>query len=126
MKIMIVDDNPEMLEVLSSAIRLWGHTVDTACDGVDAINLQLKNRYDVIITDADMPRMDGFELCKFMKERFPELYIIGMSGTYKEEAFRGAGADMCLAKPFSILDLQKAVKSRQRSLQETTDDMASL
>jgi len=115
MKIMVVDDNPEILEVLSSAIRLWGHAVDTACDGVDAINLQLKNRYDVIVTDADMPRMDGFKLCKFMKERFPELYIIGMSGTYDEKTFRDAGADMSLAKPFSILDMQKAVEGALQS-----------
>jgi len=125
MNVMVVDDNREILEVLSSAIRLWGHTVDTACDGFDAINLQLKNRYDVIVTDADMPRMDGFKLCKFMKERFPELYIIGMSGTYDEKAFRDAGADMSLAKPFSILDLQNAVKSGQRSFQVTRGDMES-
>ena len=123
MKIMVVDDNPEILEVLSSAMKLWGHTVDTARDGFDAINLQLKNRYDVIVTDADMPRMDGFKLCKFMKERFSDLYMIGMSGTYGEKAFRDAGADMCLAKPFSLLDLQKAVKSGQRSFQTTPDDM---
>ncbi|MDX9821369.1 MAG: response regulator [Syntrophales bacterium] len=115
MKIMVVDDNPDILEVLSSAIRLCGHTVDTACDGFDAINLQLKNRYDVIVTDADMPRMDGFELCKLMKERFPDLYIIGMSGTYGENVFREAGADMCLAKPFSILDMQEAVEGGLRS-----------
>ena len=72
-----------------------------------------------------MPRMDGFKLCKFMKERFPELYIIGMSGTYDEKAFRDAGADMSLAKPFSILDLQNAVKSGQRSFQVTRGDMES-
>ncbi len=125
MKIMVVDDNPEILEVLSSAIRLWGHAVDTACDGVDAINLQLKNRYDVIVTDADMPRMDGFKLCKFMKEQFPDLYVIGMSGTCGAKAFKDAGVDLYLAKPFTVVDLQKAVKSGQRFFQVTPGDMKS-
>jgi len=118
MKIMIVDDNPEVLEVLSSAIRLMGYTVDTALDGSDAINLQLKNRYDVVITDADMPKMDGFTLCELLKERFPDLYIIGMSGSHREDAFKAAGADMYLAKPFSIVDLQQAVEGALRSSQE--------
>jgi len=111
MKLLVVDDNPDILSFLSSAMTLIGHTVDTACDGVEAINLQLNNRYDVIVTDADMPRFDGFRLCKFIKTRFPDICIIGMSGTWGEKAFRNAGADAYLPKPFSIGELQKAVDS---------------
>jgi two-component system response regulator MprA len=110
MRLLVVDDDPDVLALLSSAMRLCGHTVDTAGDGLDAINLQLNNRYDAVITDADMPRMDGFRLCRFTKAQFPNIRVIGMSGAWAEKAFRKAGADMCLAKPFNIGELQKAVE----------------
>jgi two-component system capsular synthesis sensor histidine kinase RcsC len=109
MKLLVVDDNPDILELLSSALRLCGHAVDTARDGVDAVNLQLNNRYDIILTDADMPRMDGFKLCQFIKRQFPDILLIGMSGTWDEKTFRDAGADLCLCKPFRIGDLQHAI-----------------
>ncbi len=109
MKLLVVDDNPDILIFLSSAMARSGHTVDTARDGVEAINLQLNNLYDVIVTDADMPRFDGLRLCKFIKMRFPGICIIGMSGTSEEKAFKNAGADAYLRKPFSIGELQKAV-----------------
>ncbi len=112
MKLLVVDDNPDILEFLSSAMKLFGHTVDTACDGIDAIHLQSSNRYDAVITDADMPRMDGFSLCRFVKEQSPGVRIIGMSGVRGEKAFRNAGADVCLSKPFSISELREAVESR--------------
>ncbi|HOG17637.1 MAG TPA: response regulator [Syntrophales bacterium] len=112
MKLLVVDDNPNVRNFLSTAMKLNGHTVDTANDGIDAINLRLNNRYDAVITDADMPRMDGFRLCKFMKEQFPETRIIGMSGAWGEKAFKKAGADVCLSQPFSVADLKRAVESR--------------
>ena len=112
MKLLVVDDNPDILELLSSAMKLFGHTVDTACDGVDAISLQSNNRYDAVITDADMPRMDGFSLCRIVKEQSPGIRIIGMSGVCGEKAFRNAGADVCLSKPFSISELREAVENR--------------
>jgi DNA-binding response OmpR family regulator len=109
MRLLVVDDNKEIRNFLSSAMRHCGHTVDTASDGIDAINLRLSNLYDAVITDADMPRMDGFRLCRFMKAEFPDTRVIGMSGARGEKAFRNAGADVCLSKPFNIQDLQKAV-----------------
>jgi len=116
MRLLVVDDDPDILALLSSAMRLRGHTVDTAGDGLDAINLQLNNRYDAVITDADMPRMDGFRLCRFTKARFPSIRVIGMSGDWAEKAFRRAGADMCVSKPFNIGELQKGVEKHPSSL----------
>ena len=110
MRLLVVDDDPAILELLSSAMRLYGHAVDTARDGLDAVNLQLNHRYDAIITDADMPRMDGFRLCRFAKEQFPGIRVIGMSGSWAEKAFRKAGADLCLSKPFGLDELRKAVE----------------
>ncbi len=115
MRLLVVDDNKDIRDFLSSAMKICGHTVDTASDGIDAINLRLSNRYDAVITDADMPRMDGFRLCRFMKTEFPDTRVIGMSGAWGEKAFRKAGADVCLSKPFNIHDLRKAVDSSRLS-----------
>ncbi|HOI17785.1 MAG TPA: response regulator [Geobacteraceae bacterium] len=110
MRLLVVDDKPEIRKLLSSAMELCGHKVDTASDGIDAINLRLSNQYDAVITDADMPRMDGFRLCKFMKKEFPGTRVIGMSGAWGEKAFRNAGVDICLSIPFTMVDLKKAVE----------------
>ncbi len=110
MKLLVVDDDPAVLSILSAAMRLCGHAVDTAGDGLDAIDLQLNNGYDAVITDADMPGMDGFKLCRFMKAQFPNIRVIGMSGAWGEKAFRNAGVDLYVSKPFNIVELQKAVE----------------
>jgi len=119
MRLLVVDDDPAILELLSSAMRLSGHVVDTARDGLDAVNRQLNHRYDAIITDADMPRMDGFRLCKFAKAQFPGIRVIGMSGSWAEKAFRKAGADLCLSKPFGLDELRKAVEKLPPALVES-------
>jgi len=58
-----------------------------------------------------MPGVDGLRLCRFIKRRFPDSCITGMSGSRGEKAFKNAGADVCLSKPFSIDDLRKAVEN---------------
>ena len=55
MKLLVVDDNPDILHLLSSIITLFGHGVDRAGDGREAIRLLQKGRYDVVVTDVNMP-----------------------------------------------------------------------
>jgi two-component system sensor histidine kinase EvgS len=112
MNLLVVDDNPAILEILSDAMGLCGHHVDTAKDGIDAMALQEAHHYDVVITDAHMPGLCGFDLCRAIKARFPEVKIIGMTGSLSMAGFRNAGADLCLAKPFSIDRLRDAVENR--------------
>ncbi|MDA8125105.1 MAG: response regulator [Deltaproteobacteria bacterium] len=116
MRLLVVDDNPELLEVLSDAMALFGHEVDTAKDGIDAMDLQTNQHYDIVITDADMPRLDGIELCRFIKTHSPAVKIIGMSGSLALAEFKDAGADFCLSKPFSIDQLRDAVENRLHPL----------
>lgn len=74
MKLLIVDDSPEIVEILSSMMELIGHEVSKAYDGTEAVKQLLNNRYEVVITDAKMPIMDGVELCKFINRSF-QAYI---------------------------------------------------
>jgi two-component system NtrC family response regulator len=113
MKLLVVDDNPVILQILSLMLTRFGHGVDTASNGLEAIRLLEQCRYDVVVTDADMPQLDGAQLCKFLKSQLPDIHVIGMSGdptSLKE--LENAGADSCLPKPFGVDEIQSAIEDR--------------
>ena len=113
MKLLVVDDNPVILQILSSIITHFGHGVDEAGDGLEAIRLLQHGRYDIVVTDADMPRVDGIQLCRFVKGQRPDIRVIGMSGDLSAlKEMKNAGADICLSKPFGLDELQVAIESR--------------
>lgn len=110
MRLLIVDDCREIVNILSSFLELSGYATDGAQNGREAVDLLRNNHYDIVITDAEMPLMDGIELCKFIKDDFPAVYIIGISGSFSSlEKLRNAGADICFAKPFRIDEIENAV-----------------
>ena len=110
MRFLIVDDNPDILDIVSSIIALFGHGADRAKDGLEAMERFRNNRYDAVITDAEMPRIDGSALCRFLKSQESGVYIIGMSGsTAALQGLKEAGADVCLPKPFSMHSLEEAI-----------------
>lgn len=112
MKLLIVDDSVDITSILSSFLELSGHEIDKALDGVEAVELLRNNSYDVVITDGEMPRMSGIELCKFIKSDFPATYIIGMSGSFRAlNEFKNVGADVCFSKPFHIDEIENAIEN---------------
>jgi CheY-like chemotaxis protein len=112
MKLLIVDDYAEIVEILSAAMELSGHWVDEAYDGIEAIERLQNDSYDVVIVDAEMPRMGGVEVCKFLKSQFPDVYIIGMSGSFRAlKELKKAGADVCLSKPFHIDVVEEIIEN---------------
>ena len=115
MRLLIVDDSPEIVEILSSVLEVAGHEVDKAYNGTEAVQHLLDKRYEVVITDAKMPEMDGIELCKFIKAQFPDVYIIGISGYLEAlSELKDAGADICFSKPFKIEEIEEAIENRFR------------
>jgi len=112
MKLLIVDDCVDIVNILSSFLELSGHEIDKALDGIEAAELLRNNSYDVVITDAEMPRMGGAELCRHIKSDFPATYVIGMSGSFQAlNDFKAAGADICFAKPFHLDEMENAVEN---------------
>jgi len=112
MKLLIVDDCIEVVNILTSFLELSGYKIDKALDGIEAVELLRNNSYDVVITDAEMPRMGGVELCKFIKSDFPAIYIIGISGSFYALAeLKAAGADICFSKPFHIDEIEKVIEN---------------
>ncbi len=116
MKLLVVDDHPGIVKVLSSVVASIGHQADEAGGGFEAMEKLNNNRYDIVMTDAEMPGGDGIKLCRYIKSRFPDVFVIGMSGNlYALQSLRGAGADVCLLKPFGMDELNEAIEKRRKS-----------
>ena len=126
MKLLVVDDSPEVVEILSTILKLLGHGVDEAYDGIEAVQRLRENWYDIVITDARMPGMGGVEICNFLKLQFPDIYIIGISGSSVAlKELKDAGAHICLSKPFHLDELEEAVDNRARSALSNSNDTRS-
>jgi DNA-binding response OmpR family regulator len=115
MKLLVVDDDPGIVDILSTSLKESGYEVDSARDGIEAVERLRNNSYDVAIIDAIMPKMNGAEVCKFMKSLSPKTYIIGISG-YPDSLtkLKNEGADICFTKPFSIEQIKRAIKNHFR------------
>jgi CheY-like chemotaxis protein len=127
MKLLVVDDHPGIVKVLSSVVTCIGHQADEAGGGFEAMERMKSSRYDVVLTDAEMPGGDGIGLCKYIKSRFPDVYVVGMSGSpYALQNLRDAGADVCLLKPFGMDELNEAIEKRTHSSMSGLNSLRSV
>lgn len=115
MRILIVDDDPFMAEILKLYLVRAGFETDAAEDGIEALRLLEGGLYDVVITDAVMPGMTGFELCERVREIYPHIRVIGMTGAVNVTDFKKSGAHAWFYKPVPFGELHKAI---QRLFQE--------
>jgi len=103
--IITVDDAATMRKMISFTLRGAGHEVLEACDGVEALSLLRSNRVDLIITDVNMPRMDGIEFTRQIRQipalsRVPVLLLTTESDPDKKAKGKAAGATGWIVKPF--------------------------
>ncbi len=82
-RILVVDDQPRIREVMAEVLSEAGYEVNTAEHGLDALSLLRKFTPEVIISDLNMPLMSGFELLSVVRRRFPDILVIAMSGAYQ-------------------------------------------
>lgn len=114
-KILLVDDNRDLLAMQAHCLRGAEHTVVTTDSGIEALRLVRANPFDVLITDVVMPDADGIAIVMEIRKDFPDLKIIAISGGGKMDAdgyleiARGLGANKTCAKPFSGQELINAV-----------------
>jgi DNA-binding NtrC family response regulator len=80
--ILVVDDEPGIRETYAAIFRIRGYEVLTAKDGVEALEILSTTRAHVLVSDLKMPRMNGFELLSVVRDRFPEMGVIAISGHY--------------------------------------------
>ncbi len=99
MRVLIVDDNESVAELLTDYMRLFGFETDAARDGLEALDKLKNGRFHSVIMDGHMPNMSGFELCRYIKTYFPSIYTIGITDSLSLKKFWEAGADDCFYKP---------------------------
>ena len=81
-RILVVDDEPSIREALREILESRGYEVLTAADGLDGLHALSKSLPDLVISDLNMPRMSGFEFLAIVRERFPHIATIAISGEY--------------------------------------------
>lgn len=104
--ILVVDDEPEIATLVKRILEAEGHKVTTACDGEMALAAVRASLPDVVLLDLNLPKMNGFEVCKLLKsdDATRAIPVIMLTAAYPgvEDAARGlnAGADEYVVKPF--------------------------
>ncbi len=128
-RILIVDDDDEIRELLEFDIAQSGYFVDSAKDGLEGLNKALNNTYDLILLDVMMPRMNGFDVCKNIRQAKLAIPILMLTakGTIddKTEGF-DCGADDYLVKPFDIQEvlLRIRVLLRRNNMEEEKNSLS--
>lgn len=115
-KLLIVDDIPENIKVLGNSLQHDGYVISFATNGEQAIDMAMKNELDLILLDIMMPGMDGYQVCRQLKEEdrtrhIPIIFITAK--TEKEDIVRGfeTGAVDYVTKPFNTAELSARVQT---------------
>jgi len=125
-KILLVDDEPDILEIVSYNLRAEGYEVITASNGVKAIKMAKKTMPHLILLDIMMPEMDGIEACEKIRsikslENVIIAFLTARSEDYSQVAGFEAGADDYITKPIKPKVLVSKVKSLLRRLKNTDE-----
>ncbi|AGZ38510.1 response regulator transcription factor [Actinoplanes friuliensis] len=108
MRVLVVDDDPDVRDSLRRSLSFEGYRVTTAADGVQALDSVAGARPDVVVLDLQMPLLDGIETCRRLREQgndVPVLMLTARDGTRDRVTGLDAGADDYLAKPFALEEL---------------------
>jgi two-component system chemotaxis response regulator CheY len=112
--ILVVDDSPTVRKFVSVSLEMQGFSVATASDGMDALEQLPRNRFDLVITDLNMPNMDGLELIRSLRENpeykdLPVIILTSLSDQGTKEEGARLGVMSYVVKPFSLEKIQYEV-----------------
>ncbi len=133
MRILIIEDNPDIAGNIGDYLELQGHIVDFASDGVMGLTLAIEHTFDAIILDINMPRMDGFEVCRQLRGEHqldtPVLMLTARDSLADKTTGFQLGAWDYLVKPFELKELAmrlEALKLRQAPNRSRTLNVGDL
>jgi DNA-binding response OmpR family regulator len=119
-KILVVDDEPAIVDAVTYALRASGFEVDTSGDGESALEAARANGYDVLVLDVRLPGLSGIEICRRLRDEsdVPILILTAMDAEVDRVLGLEAGADDYVTKPFSVAELVSRVRAilRRREL----------
>jgi two-component system OmpR family response regulator len=113
-RLLVVEDDPNILELLSASLRFAGFDVSTATSGSAAVNAAKDRRPDLVVLDVMLPDLDGFEVIRLMREsgtRTPVVFLTARDAT--DDKIRGLtlGGDDYVTKPFSLEELTARIRA---------------
>jgi len=113
-RLLIIDDNEELLVALKSFFESKGYRVATALNGLEGLKLldNESREFNLLITDLIMPHISGVGIISIVKKKYPDFPIIAITGwgDFPEALAAEAKADYILKKPFQLVELEKKVK----------------
>lgn len=133
MKILVVDDEHNIVDILKVNLEREGYTVIAAYDGLQALEMAENQKPDLILLDCMLPRMDGFDVCRRLRQKtnIPILMLTAKSEEIDKVLGLELGADDYITKPFSVREVLARVKAQLRRItfnensQEDTDKILS-
>ena len=128
-KILLVDDEPTLLETLALNLRTSGYEVVTASDGATALEMANAESPDLIVLDLMMPELDGLTVCRSLRQvsETPILVLTARTGELDKIIGLESGADDYMTKPFSLGELQARLRAllRRAGPRRLSDEMRS-
>lgn len=120
-RLLIIEDNPELVANLYGFFEPLGYVIDDARDGATGLHMATQNDYDAILLDLMLPRLDGMTLCRRLREEFqnpvPVLMLTARDPVDDRVQGFALGADDYLIKPFSLKELDARIKALVRRAQ---------
>ena len=120
LKMLLVDDDKSIREILAGLIAIFGHDYETAKDGVEAIAKLKQKTFHVVLTDMIMPNIDGMELLKYINANYPKIKVMVVTGyerTYSYTDVIKAGASDFISKPFNTDELEAKINRLVREIE---------
>ncbi len=117
MKILAIEDDPEVAAYVAGGLREQGHTVDIANDGREGLFLATEGSYDMIVVDRMLPGIDGLKIVRTIRaagDRTPVLFLTAISGVSDRVEGLNAGGDDYLLKPFAFSEMLARVNALAR------------
>jgi DNA-binding response OmpR family regulator len=115
---LLADDDPSVQEVLSRILSFLGYEVSVASNGLEAGTLFLTGSYDLVITDLQMPLVNGWQLSRLIKERSPSTPVIVITGFRDDrhwEEINMNWVDAIVMKPFKAKEISRTIQSLLRA-----------
>jgi DNA-binding response OmpR family regulator len=126
-KVLVVEDEPTLLETLEYNLARQGYEVHTATDGLTALEIARRERPDAIVLDIMLPSLDGFEVCRILRQEMnvPILMLTARAEELDRVLGLEMGADDYLTKPFSMRELLARVKALLRRVRLIREELAA-
>ncbi|WDL95633.1 response regulator transcription factor [Alicyclobacillus sp. ALC3] len=115
-ELLIIEDDVQIIEMLQNYLMKEGYVIATALDGMDGIHQFQQDRFDVVIVDVMMPRLDGIEVIKRIREQsaVPIIIMSAKDSDIDKVTGFGFGADDYIVKPFSLVEISARIKAAIR------------